>query len=71
MRQRSPNLDLKQQLITNTLIFKENLKILSISLIENIWKDKISDKKIDKTINTASKNVYKGPFEEIKELDEE
>lgn len=57
--------------MTNTLIFKENLKIITSKLIDTIWKEKIKSEKIQQTIQKAFCQMYKGGFEEIKELDEE
>lgn len=68
---KQPKLDLKAQLTNNTLIFKENLKLITSFLIDAIWNDKISQEKIQNTIDWASKLIYKGNFEEIKEVDEE
>lgn len=68
---KQPKLDLKAQLTNNTLIFKENLKLITSFLIDAIWNDKISQEKIQNTIDWASKLIYKGNFEEIQEVDEE
>ena len=68
---KQPKLDLKAQLTNNTLIFKENLKLITSFLIDAIWNDKISQDKIQNTIDWASQLIYKGNFEEIQEVDEE
>ena len=57
--------------MTNTLIFKENLKIITNKLIDTIWKEKIKSETIQQTIQKAFCSMYRGGFEEIKELDEE
>lgn len=62
---------MQNQLFINTCIFKENLKIIVSSLIESVWKDKIRSEKIKETIKSACNEIYRGKFEEIKELDEE
>ena len=67
----SPKLDMENQLTINTSIFKENLKIISNSLIDAVWKNKIEAGKIQDTIRGAFDQIYRGSFEEIEELDEE
>ena len=67
----SPKLDMENQLTINTSIFKENLKIISNSLIDAVWKNKIEAGKIQDTIRSAFDQIYRGSFEEIEELDEE
>lgn len=46
IKEKSPYLDFKNQLISNTLIFKENLKIIIINLLDIIWKEKVKSNKI-------------------------
>ena len=65
LKQKNPKLDLKEQLTNNTLIFKENLKQIVMYLIDLVWKDKTNGKNILKTIEWATKIIYKGNFEEI------
>ena len=71
IKEQQPFLNFKNQLINNTLIFKENLKLITNSLIDIIWKEKVSFDRIQETILKAQKEIYKGEFEEIAELDEE
>lgn len=40
-------------------------------MIESIWKDKVRSENIKETIQSAFNEIYRGNFEEIKELDEE
>lgn len=63
--------DLKAQLINNTFIFKENLKIITRLLIDNLWEDQIRAEQIQKTISQAKLSMHKGRFEEIEELQDE
>ena len=55
----------------NTCIFKENLKVIISALVESIWKDRVRADKIQETIKSAYNEIYRGEFEEIKEVDEE
>lgn len=71
MKEKSPYLDLPNQMINNTCIFKENLKMITMSMIEEIWRDKTAAENIADTIKSAFFEIYKGGFDEIKELDEE
>lgn len=64
-------MDLQNQLFINTSIFKENLKLIVGTLIESIWKEKVMSDKIKETIQAAYNQIYRGSFDEIKELDEE
>ena len=52
-------------------IFKENLKIITGKLIESIWKEKLRPENIKERIKEAYNEIYRGNFEEIRELDEE
>lgn len=71
LRIKQPKLDLKTQLTNNTLIFKENLKLITNYLIDAIWNEKVNSEKIQQTIDWATQLIYKGNFEEIQEEDEE
>ncbi len=46
IKEKTPYIDFKNQLISNTLIFKENLKLIGNSLIDMIWKEKVRSDKI-------------------------
>lgn len=68
--------DINNQLINNTYIFKENLKMISLKigkqlLVDQIWSDKVKVDKIQETIQCAMIQINTGTFDEIKELDEE
>lgn len=71
LKEQTKQLDLKGHFIRNTHIFKENLKIITNVIIESIWKDKVNSENIDKTIQNAFYQSYKGNIESIQELDEE
>ena len=71
MKEQTPALDMHNQLYNNTCIFKENLKLIAAMLIESVWKEKVKAEKIRETIQAACNDIYRGEFEEIKELDEE
>lgn len=71
MKEKTPSIDIQGHLVTNTCVFKENLKLITNSVIENVWKDKLSPDNIKQTIQKAIYDTYKGNFDEIKELDEE
>ena len=53
------------------MIFKENLKIITLSIIDIVWNDKITSDNIQLAIQNSMEQIYKGDCEEIKELDEE
>lgn len=71
MKDKTPYLDLPGLLTTNTCIFKQNLKMITMSVIDEIWMDKTRTDNISDTIKTAFFEIYKGGFDEIQELDEE
>lgn len=71
IKEQTPFLDFKNQLISNTMIFKENLKIIMNSLVEIMWRDKVKSSNIQETIQNAFQHIYKGGFDEIKEEEEE
>jgi len=71
MKESTPALDIQNQLFNNTCIFKENLKVIAAMLIESVWREKVKAEKIKETIKAAFNDIYRGEFEEIKELDEE
>ena len=71
LKEKTPYLDLQNQLLTNTCIFKENLKLITNSLIDSIWKEKMKGDRIKDTIQSAICEIYRGNFDVIKELDEE
>ena len=71
MKEKSPQLDIQNQLLVNTSIFKENLKVIVTALVESLWKEKTKTDKIQETIKLAYNEIYRGEFEEIKEVDEE
>lgn len=50
----NPKFDLKGQLINNTYIYKENLKLLSNILIDSLWKDKCRDENVSNIISNAT-----------------
>lgn len=52
-------------------MFKENLKVITNSVIEGIWSEKTNPESIGETIRSAFFELYKGGFDEIQELDEE
>lgn len=63
--------ELDQQLYTNTRIFKENLKLITESLIESIWREKLRSDRLDDSLRLATKESLLGPCEEIRETEEE
>jgi hypothetical protein len=68
-----PNFDLNAQLLQNTLIFKENLKLISGSLIDSIWSQILKRATAgDEPLRTQEpfRSLWK-PFDAIKELSEE
>lgn len=71
MKEKTPYLDLPSHFVTNTSVFKDNLKIITNSLIDSIWKERTHPDKLKDTIQSAVFEVYRGGFDEIKELDEE
>jgi hypothetical protein len=71
IKSRKKKFDIKNQLVNNTFIFKENLKIITGSLIDTLWNEKVRTEKIQQTIQKAQQEINKGTFEEIIELGEE
>lgn len=74
--------EIKSQLISNTYIFKENIKLISTSIIDQIWKEKIRDSNIDYFFNRSNltktkikipstKNIIAKDLPDIKEVDGE
>ena len=63
--------DIQNQLINNTYIFKENLKLITVKIVEQIWSDKMKGDNIQETIKVAMDEINKGKFERILEVDEE
>lgn len=63
--------DIQNQLINNTFIFKENLKLIVGSLIDSLWNHRIGPENISQTIQFAQSSIHKGNFEEIIEEEEE
>ena len=71
IKSRKKKFDIKNQLVNNTFIFKENLKIITGSLIDTLWNEKVRTEKIQQTIQKAQQEINKGTFEEIIEMEEE
>jgi hypothetical protein len=71
IKSRKKKFDIKNQLVNNTFIFKENLKIITGSLIDTLWNEKVRTEKIQQTIQKAQLEINKGTFEEIIEMEEE
>ena len=71
IKSRKKKFDIKNQLVNNTFIFKENLKIITGSLIDTLWNEKVRSEKIQQTIQKAQQEINKGTFEEIMELGED
>ena len=71
MKEKKRKIEISNELIINTLMFKENLKLISNSLIDAIWNEKVKKENINETMKIAYKEMYKGNFEEIKEEVEE
>lgn len=53
---------------TNIYIFKENIKILLGSIVEQLWTKNTYKDNLDQII---IKEMNKGPIDEIKEVDDE
>ena len=67
----SSNSDVRSQVYSNSFIFKENLKLIASTLIETIWRDKISSSRLDSTIQHIKAEANRGDLDLIKERDEE
>ena len=50
-------MDLKEQLLTNTHIFKENLKVIVTNLIDIIWKKKLTSVNVKNCLKNVGKNL--------------
>lgn len=64
MKQKVPNIEINTQLYTNSLMFKENLKLICAFSIEQIWKKCLNQKKSEPAEQASN-------FEQILEEDEE
>ena len=53
LKEKTPYLDIQNQLFTNTMIFKENLKLITCALIDAVWKEKVKTENIAETIKSA------------------
>lgn len=67
----SSNSNVRSQVYSNSFIFKENLKLIAKTLIETIWRDKISSPYLDSAIQDVKDDVNRGDLDLIKEKDEE
>lgn len=65
------NINIQEQLYNNSKVFKENLKLITDSIIENTWKEEIRPKRMKETINEISRELYTGQCEVITEQDED
>lgn len=71
LKDRDRGLEIQRQLYTNTLIFKENIKLICGALIESTWRENLRAEKVDETIQQAKRDMLRGNFAEIKETEEE
>lgn len=71
IQRKSPKFDIKGQLINNTYIYKENLKLLSGMLIDQLWKEKVKEENISEFVSMSSLKGYLKVSDEIKEEDDE
>ena len=71
IQRKSPKFDIKGQLINNTYIYKENLKLLSGMLIDQLWKEKVKEENISEFVSMSSLKGYMKIGDEIKEEGEE
>ena len=69
IQRKSPKFDIKGQLINNTYIYKENLKLLSGMLIDQLWKEKVKEENISEFVSMSSLKGYMKIGDEIKEED--
>lgn len=65
------NINLQEQLYNNSKVFKENLKLITDSIIENTWKEEIRPKRMKETIDEITRELYTGQCEIIIEQDED
>lgn len=71
IQRKTPSFDLKGQLINNTYIYKENLKVLSNMIIDQIWKEKVKEDSISEIVTTAALQNFYNRGEEIPEVKSE
>ena len=62
------NLQTRKLIETNIYIFKENIKVLLGSIVEQLWAKNVLPDHLD---NIIIKEVNKGTVDEIKEVEEE
>ena len=46
LRKKQQGLDLKSHFLKNTQIFKENLKLITCSIIESLWRERVKEDQI-------------------------
>ena len=63
--------DIKDKLVKNVFIFKENYKHLTSYLIDNVWNRLTMPSVLDEKIQQNVFEKYKGQFEDIIEVEEE
>lgn len=71
IKMKKKKFDIHNQLINNTFIFKENLKLILASLIDSLWNHRVGPENISQTIQMAQGTNIKGGFEEIIEEEDE
>lgn len=67
-RNRVNKVEIRQLIETNLYIFKENVKVLLLSLVEQVWSRSVKTEQLD---NIILKAINKSPIEEIVEVDDE
>ena len=70
MKEKNSGIDITNQLYINTLMFKENLKLITTNLIDLIWKDKIKNEKNTKNLEKTIFDLKTSGIEIIKEEEE-
>ena len=64
------HLDIKNQIVNNTFIFKENLKTIVISLIDILWEAQVEPSKIKDRMAESEFSRWTQQYEEIQEIQE-
>lgn len=63
--------DIATQVATNSRIFKENLKLITSSLIEAVWRESVEPESLLTAVKSALQEFFQGNIEVIRETEEE
>lgn len=71
LRNKQKMVDFNTHLASSAITFKENLKVIVGMIIENVWAERMQAKNFQEIINKVRADIWRGPFDQINEVDEE